>query len=87
MAWLPLGGGAAQPCQRPWDKPGGWGALRGEMTEVWQGVLEASVDRKTATEGPPGTTVGKDRPIVNGVLLPRNFSYHSGGKNTPPGRA
>lgn len=56
------------------------------MTEM-QAVLEAGVGRKMATEGPPGTRVGKERFVDNGVHLPRNFNYHAEGKNTPPGRA
>lgn len=56
------------------------------MTEM-QAALEASVGRKMATEGPPGIRVGKERFVVNGVHLPRNFNYHAESKNTPPGRA
>lgn len=52
-----------------------------------QAALEASVDGKTATEGPLGTRVGKERLVVDGIHLPRNFSYHSEGRNTLPGRA
>lgn len=43
------------------------------MTEM-QAVLEASVGRKVATGGPPGIRVGKERFVVNGVHLPRNFN-------------
>lgn len=37
--------------------------------------------RKTAPEGPPGTRVCKERLAVNSVHLPRNFNYHSEGRN------
>lgn len=43
--------------------------------------------RNMATEGPPGTTVGKQRLSDDGVCLPRNLSRHSEGRNTLPGKA
>lgn len=63
----------------PGGKQGGWRALPGEMTEGLQTVLEASVGRKMATEGPkePG---GKRQAPCEWRSLPRNFNYHSEAK-------